>query len=180
MGGRVALHSRREEEEGGEKIAEEESHKNASMDRQLQLQPKKLVEHLLVDLRNLSNEAKKKHPHVKEVVWLLGPGNFKVTVLIVFVLQGIFFQASESCVVKLRTLSTGAGGKEQLQERLRQASSELLHPLLLACTSRQQKLVQLSLIALQRLVAAGVVDYVSPSALLTMSSYIFSTFFVTS
>lgn len=38
------------------------------MTNQVQNDPKKLVEYLLGDLRNLSTEAKKRHNHVKEVI----------------------------------------------------------------------------------------------------------------
>ncbi|VDO73660.1 unnamed protein product [Heligmosomoides polygyrus] len=79
---------------------------------------RKLVEALLSDLRQLSTEAKKKHNHVKE--------------------------AAESGVVRVRNIST-ASGESTLLTNLRAASNELLHPLILACATRQTRLVQIAL-----------------------------------
>ncbi|KAK6028656.1 ST7 protein, partial [Ostertagia ostertagi] len=86
---------------------------------------RKLVEALLSDLRQLSTEAKKKHNHVKE--------------------------AAESGVVRVRNIST-ASGEATLLTNLRAASNELLHPLILACATRQTRLVQIALQSIQRLV----------------------------
>uniref|UniRef100_A0A1I7XFC8 Protein MON2 homolog n=1 Tax=Heterorhabditis bacteriophora TaxID=37862 RepID=A0A1I7XFC8_HETBA len=92
---------------------------------------KKLVEALLGDLRLLSTEAKKKHNHVKE--------------------------AAESGVVRVRNIST-ASSDVTLLTNLRTASSELLHPLALACATRQTKLVQIALQSIQRLVQHRILE----------------------
>ncbi|KAL6738567.1 hypothetical protein Aduo_012103 [Ancylostoma duodenale] len=95
------------------------------------LDARKLVEALLGDLRQLSTEAKKKHNHVKE--------------------------AAESGVVRVRNIST-ASGESNLLTNLRAASNELLHPLILACATRQTKLVQIALQSIQRLVQHRVLE----------------------
>ncbi|KAK6746832.1 hypothetical protein RB195_000219 [Necator americanus] len=95
------------------------------------LDARKLVEALLGDLRQLSTEAKKKHNHVKE--------------------------AAETGVVRVRNIST-ASGESNLLTNLRAASNELLHPLILACATRQAKLVQIALQSIQRLVQHRVLE----------------------
>uniref|UniRef100_A0A915D927 MON2-like protein n=1 Tax=Ditylenchus dipsaci TaxID=166011 RepID=A0A915D927_9BILA len=97
----------------------------------LQNDPKKLVEYLLSDLRNLSTEAKKKHNHVKE--------------------------AAESGIVKVRNISTNSQ-PENLLQNIRAACAEVLHPLILGCSSKNPKLVQISLQAVQRMLQFRVVD----------------------
>ncbi|KAJ1364347.1 hypothetical protein KIN20_024429, partial [Parelaphostrongylus tenuis] len=92
---------------------------------------RKLIEALLGDLRQLSTEAKKKHNHVKE--------------------------AAESGVVRVRNIST-ASGEVNLLKNLRAASNELLHPLILACATRQTRLVQIALLSIQRLVQHRVLE----------------------
>ncbi|VDM51904.1 unnamed protein product [Angiostrongylus costaricensis] len=92
---------------------------------------RKLIEALLGDLRQLSTEAKKKHNHVKE--------------------------AAESGVVRVRNIST-ASGEGNLLTNLRVASNELLHPLILACATRQTRLVQIALLSIQRLVQHRVLE----------------------
>nr|CDJ95356.1 Asparagine synthase domain containing protein [Haemonchus contortus] len=92
---------------------------------------RKLVEALLSDLRQLSTEAKKKHNHVKE--------------------------AAESGVVRVRNIST-ASGEATLLTNLRAASNELLHPLILACATRQTRLVQIALQSIQRLVQHRILE----------------------
>ncbi|VDL71726.1 unnamed protein product [Nippostrongylus brasiliensis] len=92
---------------------------------------RKLVEALLSDLRQLSTEAKKKHNHVKE--------------------------AAETGVVRVRNIST-ASGEATLLTNLRAASNELLHPLILACATRQTRLVQIALQSIQRLVQHRILE----------------------
>ncbi|KAK6037930.1 hypothetical protein COOONC_24565 [Cooperia oncophora] len=92
---------------------------------------RKLVEALLSDLRQLSTEAKKKHNHVKE--------------------------AAESGVVRVRNIST-ASAEATLLTNLRAASNELLHPLILACATRQTRLVQIALQSIQRLVQHRILE----------------------
>ncbi|CAI4224479.1 unnamed protein product [Auanema sp. JU1783] len=92
---------------------------------------KKLVEALLGDLRLISTESKKKYNQVKE--------------------------AAESGVVKVRNIST-ASSDSTLLTNLRAASSELLHPLALACGTRQSRLVQVGLQGIQRLVQHRILE----------------------
>ncbi|KJH42629.1 hypothetical protein DICVIV_11378 [Dictyocaulus viviparus] len=92
---------------------------------------KKLIEALLCDLRQLSTEAKKKYSHVKE--------------------------ASESGVARVRNIST-ASGETNLLTNLRAAGSELLHPLILACSTRQTRLVQIALLSIQRLIQHRILE----------------------
>ncbi|KAI1711748.1 dimerization and cyclophilin-binding domain of mon2 domain-containing protein [Ditylenchus destructor] len=93
--------------------------------------PKKLVEYLLSDLRNLSTEAKKKHNHVKE--------------------------AAESGIVKVRNINSNSAS-ENLLQNIRGACAEVLHPLILGCSSKNPRLVQISLQAIQRMLQYRVVD----------------------
>ncbi|TMS38446.1 hypothetical protein L596_005171 [Steinernema carpocapsae] len=95
---------------------------------------KKLVEYLLGDLRLLSTEAKKKQNSVKE--------------------------AAESCLVKIRNISTSSTADTLLQN-LRSACSELLQPLILGCSSKNARLVQISLQAIQRMLQYRIVDATS-------------------
>lgn len=92
---------------------------------------KRLVENLLGDLRNLSTEARKKQVQVKE--------------------------AAESGLVKVRNISTGSN-EQNLLTNLRLASSELLQPLLMGCASKNARLVQISLLAIQKMVQHRVVE----------------------
>ncbi|VDM43273.1 unnamed protein product, partial [Toxocara canis] len=92
---------------------------------------KRLVESLLGDLRSLSTEAKKKHSHVKE--------------------------AAESGLVKIRNISSGSN-EQNLLTNLRSASCELLQPLTLGCASKNARLVQISLQAIQKMVQHRVIE----------------------
>ncbi|CAH1264447.1 MON2 [Branchiostoma lanceolatum] len=85
---------------------------------------KKLVDGLLADLRNLSAEAKKKYPVVR--------------------------QAAEGSVLKIRTISAK---EEDTAAAISEANLEVLQPLVLGCDSRCPKLVQISLTSIQRLVS---------------------------
>lgn len=69
-------------------------------------------------------------------------------------------QAAEAGVVRVRNIST-ASGESNLLTNLRAASNELLHPLILACATRQTKLVQIALQSIQRLVQHRVLEAVS-------------------
>lgn len=96
--------------------------------------PNKLVEYLLNDLRTLSTEAKKKHTILKE--------------------------AAESCLVKVRNISTNSQPQSLLQN-IRSSCKDVLHPLVLGCSTRVPKLVQLSLQAIQHMLQYKVVSTVS-------------------
>ncbi|ETN74261.1 HEAT repeat protein, partial [Necator americanus] len=65
--------------------------------------------------------------------------------------------AAETGVVRVRNIST-ASGESNLLTNLRAASNELLHPLILACATRQAKLVQIALQSIQRLVQHRVLE----------------------
>ncbi|KAI6230234.1 Protein MON2-like protein [Aphelenchoides fujianensis] len=93
--------------------------------------PKKLVEYLLGDLRVLSTEAKKKHTHVKD--------------------------AAESCLVKIRNINDNSGAHSLLQN-VRSACMEILHPLILASSTKNPKLVQIALQAIQHMLQFRVVS----------------------
>lgn len=92
---------------------------------------KRLVENLLGDLRTLSTEAKKKHVQVKE--------------------------AAESGLVKIRNISTGSND-QNLLTNLRLASSELLQPLIMGCASKNARLAQVSLQAIQKMVQHRIIE----------------------
>src|SRR5262249_22449764 len=94
--------------------------------------PRKLVDNLQTDLRNLSNEAKKKHSPVKD--------------------------AAETGLVKVRNIAGGRETDESLLQRMRQASNEILHPFLMGCSTKNPKLVQISLTAIQRIISHRAID----------------------
>ncbi|KAI6196194.1 Protein MON2-like protein [Aphelenchoides besseyi] len=93
--------------------------------------PKKLIEYLLGDMRVLSTEARKKHNHVKE--------------------------AAESCLVKIRNINDNSGSHSLLQN-IRSACTEILHPLILACSTKNPKLVQIALQTIQHMLQYRVVS----------------------
>uniref|UniRef100_A0A8R1YAA6 Protein MON2 homolog n=1 Tax=Pristionchus pacificus TaxID=54126 RepID=A0A8R1YAA6_PRIPA len=97
----------------------------------MQTDTKRIIDAVLQDLRALSTEAKKKHNHVKE--------------------------AAESCVVKVRNISSASADAVLLQN-LRSASSELVHPLVVACSTKNARLVQIALSAIQKLVQHRILD----------------------
>uniref|UniRef100_A0AAF5RVX0 Protein MON2 homolog n=2 Tax=Wuchereria bancrofti TaxID=6293 RepID=A0AAF5RVX0_WUCBA len=98
------------------------------------VEAKRLVENLLSDLRTLSTEARKKHSQVKE--------------------------AAESGLVKIKNIST-ASNEQNLLTNIRCASAELLQPLILGCSSRNARLVQVSLQAIQKMVQHRVIESAS-------------------
>ncbi|KAM7282607.1 hypothetical protein ISCGN_002753 [Ixodes scapularis] len=87
------------------------------------LAEKRLLENLQSDLRQLSNEAKKKHPPLRE--------------------------AAESGIIKVRN---AAGKHHDLRLALLSESPEILEPFFLGCDTRSPKIVQICLAAIQRLV----------------------------
>uniref|UniRef100_A0A0R3RXV2 Protein MON2 homolog n=1 Tax=Elaeophora elaphi TaxID=1147741 RepID=A0A0R3RXV2_9BILA len=97
------------------------------------IEAKRLVENLLSDLRTLSTEARKKHSQVKE--------------------------AAESGLVKIKNISA-ASNEQNLLTNIRCASAELLQPLILGCSSRNARLVQVSLQAIQKMVQHRVIESV--------------------
>ncbi|OZC10477.1 hypothetical protein X798_02521 [Onchocerca flexuosa] len=98
------------------------------------VEAKRLVENLLSDLRTLSTEARKKHSQVKE--------------------------AAESGLVKIKNISA-ASNEQNLLTNIRCASAELLQPLILGCSSRNARLVQVSLQAIQKMVQHRVIESAS-------------------
>ncbi|CAD5226469.1 unnamed protein product [Bursaphelenchus xylophilus] len=98
----------------------------------------KLIEYLLSDLRSLSTEAKKKHTHVKD--------------------------AAESCLVKVRNISTNSQPHSLLQN-MRSGCNEILHPMILGCSTRVPKLVQISLQGIQHMLQYRVVSPNSASTI---------------
>ncbi|CAJ0930938.1 unnamed protein product, partial [Mesorhabditis belari] len=101
---------------------------------------KRVVDLLLNDLRTLSTEAKKKYNSVKE--------------------------AAESALVKVRNISSNSTESTLLQN-LRAASSELLNPLLTGCSTKNVRLVQISLQAIQKLVEYRVLETSSAAAVVS-------------
>ncbi|OQR71012.1 protein MON2-like, partial [Tropilaelaps mercedesae] len=95
---------------------------------------KKLLDNLQSDLRQLSNEAKRKFPAVKE--------------------------AAESGIVKLRNAATK---HEQLVLALRSDSPEILEPFFAGCDSKHPKIVQISLNAIQRMINIKAVNNLAAS-----------------
>uniref|UniRef100_A0AC34GU34 Protein MON2 homolog n=1 Tax=Panagrolaimus sp. ES5 TaxID=591445 RepID=A0AC34GU34_9BILA len=96
--------------------------------------PQKFVDALLNDLRLLSTEARRKHESVKD--------------------------AAETAIVKLRNISTTSDSKA-LHSNLQNGCNEILHPLILACSTKTPKLVQIALQAIQRALQFGIVNETS-------------------
>ncbi|XP_052280395.1 protein MON2 homolog isoform X2 [Dreissena polymorpha] len=100
---------------------------------------KKLFENLQSDLRLLSTEGKRKHPNVKE--------------------------ASEKVQLKLRTIS--AKGDDMLSG-LVSASSEILQPFVQGCDTKNVKLVQIGLTAVQRMISHEAISITAADDVLNM------------
>lgn len=72
----------------------------------------------------------------------------------------LIFQAAESGLVKIRNINSGSN-EQNLLTNLRSASSELLQPLTLGCASKNARLVQISLQAIQKMIQYRVIEPVS-------------------
>lgn len=90
---------------------------------------KKLLENMQTDLRSLSMECKKKFPPVKE--------------------------AAESGIVKIKTI---ASRNTDILAALKENSSEVVQPFLMGCGTKEPKITQLCLAAIQRLMSHEVVS----------------------
>ncbi|KAH9363344.1 hypothetical protein HPB48_006450 [Haemaphysalis longicornis] len=99
---------------------------------------KRLLENLQNDLRLLSNEAKKKHPPLKE--------------------------AAESGIIKVRN---AAAKHHDLRLALLSESPEILEPFFLGCDTRNAKIVQICLSAIQKLVTYEAVSLTAASNIIT-------------
>ncbi|XP_060551977.1 protein MON2 homolog isoform X2 [Ruditapes philippinarum] len=100
---------------------------------------KKLFENLQSDLRLLSTEGKRKHPNVKE--------------------------ASEQVQLKLRTISAKT---EDALSGLVSASADILQPFMLGCETKNVKLIQISLTAVQRLISHEAISIKAADNILTL------------
>ncbi|XP_053377564.1 protein MON2 homolog isoform X3 [Mercenaria mercenaria] len=100
---------------------------------------KKLFENLQSDLRLLSTEGKRKYPNVKE--------------------------SSEQVQLKLRTISAKT---EDTISGLVSASADILHPFMLGCETKNVKLIQIALTAVQRLISHESVSVRAADDILTM------------
>ena len=73
-------------------------------------------------------------------------------------------KAAESGLVKIRNISASCESQQESQQQndliqaLRTSCTELLHPFLLGCSSKNPRLVQISLQAIQRLIHHRVID----------------------
>ncbi|KAJ8789101.1 hypothetical protein J1605_022258 [Eschrichtius robustus] len=90
---------------------------------------KKLLENMQSDLRALSLECKKKFPPVKE--------------------------AAESGIIKVKTI---AARNTEILAALKENSSEVVQPFLMGCGTKEPKITQLCLAAIQRLMSHEVVS----------------------
>ncbi|XP_078075818.1 protein MON2 homolog isoform X1 [Mustelus asterias] len=90
---------------------------------------KKLLENMQSDLRSLSLDCRKKFPPVKE--------------------------AAESGIVKVKTI---AARNTDILAALKENSSEVVQPLLMGCGTKEPKIAQLCLSAIQRLMSHEVVS----------------------
>ncbi|XP_038144484.1 protein MON2 homolog isoform X1 [Cyprinodon tularosa] len=100
---------------------------------------KKLVENMQTDLRSLSMECKKKFPPVKE--------------------------AAESGIVKIKTI---AARNTDILAALKENSSEVVQPFLMGCGTKEPKITQLCLAAIQRLMSHEVVSEAAAGNIINM------------
>ncbi|XP_014642180.1 PREDICTED: protein MON2 homolog isoform X3 [Ceratotherium simum simum] len=100
---------------------------------------KKLLENMQSDLRALSLECKKKFPPVKE--------------------------AAESGIIKVKTI---AARNTEILAALREHSSEVVQPFLMGCGTKEPKITQLCLAAIQRLMSHEVVSEIAAGNIINM------------
>uniref|UniRef100_A0A1A8BF50 Protein MON2 homolog n=1 Tax=Nothobranchius kadleci TaxID=1051664 RepID=A0A1A8BF50_NOTKA len=100
---------------------------------------KKLLENMQTDLRSLSMECKKKFPPVKE--------------------------AAESGIVKIKTI---AARNTDILAALKENSSEIVQPFLMGCGTKEPKITQLCLAAIQRLMSHEVVSEAAAGNIINM------------
>ncbi|KAK1169177.1 hypothetical protein AOXY_G10128 [Acipenser oxyrinchus oxyrinchus] len=100
---------------------------------------KKLVDNMQTDLRSLSMECKKKFPPVKE--------------------------AAESGIVKIKTIAARNTG---ILAALKENSSEVVQPFLMGCGTKEPKITQLCLAAIQRLMTHEVVSEAAAGNIINM------------
>lgn len=100
---------------------------------------KKLLENMQSDLRALSLECKKKFPPVKE--------------------------AAESGIIKVKTI---AARNTEILAALKENSSEVVQPFLMGCGTKEQKITQLCLAAIQRLMSHEVVSETAAGNIINM------------
>ncbi|KAJ8301798.1 hypothetical protein KUTeg_020785 [Tegillarca granosa] len=98
---------------------------------------KKLLESLQGDLRTLSAEGKRKHPNVKE--------------------------SSEQTQLRLRTISSK---NTDIISGLVPASAEIVQPFVLGCETKNQKLVQLCLVSIQKLISHEAVSMTAANSII--------------
>ncbi|XP_056596097.1 protein MON2 homolog isoform X2 [Triplophysa dalaica] len=100
---------------------------------------KKLLDNMQTDLRSLSMECKKKFPPVKE--------------------------AAESGIVKIKTI---AARHTDVLAALKESSSEVVQPFLMGCGTKEPKITQLCLAAIQRLMSHEVVSEAAAGNIINM------------
>uniref|UniRef100_A0A2K6GKW7 Protein MON2 homolog n=1 Tax=Propithecus coquereli TaxID=379532 RepID=A0A2K6GKW7_PROCO len=100
---------------------------------------KKLLENMQSDLRALSLECKKKFPPVKE--------------------------AAESGIIKVKTI---AARNTEILAALKDNSSEVVQPFLMGCGTKEPKITQLCLAAIQRLMSHEVVSETAAGNIINM------------
>lgn len=100
---------------------------------------KRLLENMQTDLRSLSMECKKKFPPVKE--------------------------AAESGIVKIKTI---AARNTDILAALKENSSEVVQPFLMGCGTKEPKITQLCLAAIQRLMTHEVVSEAAAGNIINM------------
>ncbi|XP_008053804.1 protein MON2 homolog isoform X1 [Carlito syrichta] len=100
---------------------------------------KKLLENMQSDLRALSLECKKKFPPVKE--------------------------AAESGIIKVKTI---AARNTEILAALKENSSEVVQPFLMGCGTKEPKITQLCLAAIQRLMSHEVVSEIAAGNIINM------------
>ncbi|XP_006886103.1 PREDICTED: protein MON2 homolog isoform X2 [Elephantulus edwardii] len=100
---------------------------------------KKLLENMQSDLRALSLECKKKFPPVKE--------------------------AAESGIIKVKTI---AARNVEILAALKENSSEVVQPFLMGCGTKEPKITQLCLAAIQRLMSHEVVSETAAGNIINM------------
>lgn len=101
---------------------------------------KKLLDTLQTDLRQLSSEAKRKFPNVKE--------------------------HSENALLKVRTIATRS--EADIIPGLLSVSSDVVRPFIMGCETKHSKLVQIGLSSVQKLISHEVISLVAAESVIDM------------
>ncbi|RWS16388.1 protein MON2-like protein [Dinothrombium tinctorium] len=130
---------------------------NEALSNNAALRGKRLLDNLQNDLRCISNEAKKKHPPLKEVIYRFDSLDSLVYLFGRFTIVTLL-QAAEAGIIKLRS---SASKHSDLRLALISESPDILEPFFMACDTKVPKMVQISLTAIQRMITFEAISSVA-------------------